>query len=199
MTTSRGDDGEQPDQQREAELKQLRNEVRQLRVLLRQAIERLESIDRKIALREPEKVTAKSNSDEEIATRVVQHLRALKQANELHGYNLEITVDDAVVEISGFVDTDDEHDLVIETVRRTPGVRVVMNRLRIRPQPAPVKAPIGFAPQQIQTLLQDLKPDDSVLRQRIDEGMQLDALQHQIRWGKGGSPVPLRVRPLQRR
>lgn len=56
----------------------------------------------------------------------------LLMSGDVSGRDIEVEVDDAVVTLSGEVDTSAERDLAIEMARNTNGVRDVRDNLRVR-------------------------------------------------------------------
>ncbi|MFM7070590.1 MAG: BON domain-containing protein, partial [Planctomycetota bacterium] len=84
-----------------------------------------------------EPVAADGKSDDQLVQDILARLKALKQSGQLKGFRMDVQAEDGQVWLSGDVSNPTQHKLVIETVRRVPGVKQVVNDLKIRTASAP--------------------------------------------------------------
>ena len=84
---------------------------------------------------EPE--AADTKSDDQLVQDILARLKALKQAGQLKGFRMDVQAEDGQVWLSGDVSNPVQQQLVIETVRRVPGVKQVVNDLKIRTASTP--------------------------------------------------------------
>jgi osmotically-inducible protein OsmY len=76
-------------------------------------------------------VSATSEGSDALVRTIAGRLQDAKQAGKLRGFNVDIQCDAGTVWLSGHVANEQQHSLVIETVRRVPGVNQVVNDLKI--------------------------------------------------------------------
>jgi osmotically-inducible protein OsmY len=90
----------------------------------------------------PEKLLTATNREEadgaddgqdadELANEVARRLRKQKDLGRLKGFGVDVTVNDAVVWLSGHVANREQMQLVLDQARYVPGVKQVVNDLRI--------------------------------------------------------------------
>lgn len=79
-----------------------------------------------------EPVAADTKSDDQLVQDILARLKALKQAGQLKGFRMDVQAEDGQVWLSGDVSNPVQQKLVLETVRRVPGVKQVVNDLKIR-------------------------------------------------------------------
>lgn len=84
-----------------------------------------------------EPAAAEGKSDDQLVQDILARLKALKQSGQLKGFRMDVQAEDGQVWLSGDVSNPTQHKLVIETVRRVPGVKQVVNDLKIRTAAAP--------------------------------------------------------------
>ena len=77
-------------------------------------------------------VPARAN-DEQIGQQIVQRLQQQRQASQLEGFSIGVQVENGTVTISGNVSSDDQALLALDVARRVPGVKLVINDLRVQP------------------------------------------------------------------
>jgi hypothetical protein len=71
--------------------------------------------------------------DQEIAQQIVQKLQAEKQAGELKGFSIDLSVEEGTVWLSGRVADADQQAKALDIARRIPGVKQVVNDLSVAP------------------------------------------------------------------
>lgn len=71
--------------------------------------------------------------DQSIADQLNQQLTAEREAGRLERFDVQMQVQDGVVQLYGQLATAEQKSLVIETARRVPGVRQVVNGLEVAP------------------------------------------------------------------
>lgn len=71
--------------------------------------------------------------DQSIADQLNQQLTAQREAGRLERFDVQMQVQDGVVQLYGQLATAEQKSLVIETARRVPGVRQVVNGLEVAP------------------------------------------------------------------
>jgi osmotically-inducible protein OsmY len=76
--------------------------------------------------------TTDLKSDDQLVQDILSRLKALKQSGQLKGFRMDVQAEDGQVWLSGDVSNPIQQKLVIETVRRVPGVKQVVNDLKIR-------------------------------------------------------------------
>lgn len=69
--------------------------------------------------------------DQSIADQLNQQLTAEREAGRLERFDVQMQVQDGVVQLYGQLATAEQKSLVIETARRVPGVRQVVNGLEV--------------------------------------------------------------------
>lgn len=69
--------------------------------------------------------------DQQIADQLNQQLTAEREAGRLERFDVQMQVQDGVVQLYGQLATAEQKSLVIETARRVPGVRQVVNGLEV--------------------------------------------------------------------
>jgi hypothetical protein len=74
---------------------------------------------------------ALANEDRQIAQAIVERLQAEKKAGTLKGFNLDLQVEEGTVWLSGRVSTPDQQHLALDIARRVPGVKQVVNDIRV--------------------------------------------------------------------
>jgi osmotically-inducible protein OsmY len=67
----------------------------------------------------------------ELAARIIERLKEEKAAGKLKGFSLDVEVDNGVAWLSGKVATPEQQNSILETVRRVPGVKQVVNGLSV--------------------------------------------------------------------
>jgi len=75
-----------------------------------------------------------SKADEEIAQAIVASLREHQEAGRLKGFDIDLNVEDGRVALTGNVANEKQHQLAIDAARFAPGVKVVVNDLKIKGQ-----------------------------------------------------------------
>lgn len=91
-------------------------------------------------------VTNPTKAPEQIAHEVIEKLQAKKDQGELKDFGLDVEVDQGIVWLSGYVASEEQKQLVLETARYVPGVIKVVNDLTISaPAVAVAKQPITQA------------------------------------------------------
>lgn len=76
---------------------------------------------------------AARGDDAAISQQIMQTLQWHKQQGNLEGFNIRLQVDNGTVELEGHVSTPQQQLLVLDVARRVPGVRQVINRVKIQP------------------------------------------------------------------
>jgi hypothetical protein len=71
--------------------------------------------------------------DQSIANQLNEQLTAEREAGRLERFDVQMQVQDGVVQLYGQLATAEQKSLVIETARRVPGVRQVVNGLEVAP------------------------------------------------------------------
>ena len=71
--------------------------------------------------------------DQQIGKQIVDRLQAQRQAVQLEGFNLGVQVESGTVTMSGSVSTEEQAALALDVARRVPGVKLVINDLRVEP------------------------------------------------------------------
>jgi hypothetical protein len=102
-----------------------------------------------VALAQPSAEANASVEDKEIAESISSQLETAKESGKLRNFSIELTVDEGVVRLEGRAPSEQARDLIIETARRIPGVKQVVNGLIVR------AAVAELAPD-------DLKPADEI-------------------------------------
>ena len=75
--------------------------------------------------------TGVNADDTQIAQHIASQLRTQKQAQQLKGFHIGIKVDGGHVSMKGQVSSQQQRDLALNIARRAPGVKLVINELRI--------------------------------------------------------------------
>lgn len=75
---------------------------------------------------------ATTKGDEQLLSDVLNRLQAIKTAGQLKGFKLDVHADGGVVWLNGHVASSQQHALVIDAVRRVPGVKQVVNELAVK-------------------------------------------------------------------
>lgn len=81
-----------------------------------------------------------AKSDEELVQDILTRLKSLKQNGQLRGFRMDVQAEDGLVWLSGDVMDATQHRTVLETVRRVPGVKQVVNDIKIKTATTPVRA-----------------------------------------------------------
>jgi len=88
--------------------------------------------------------TTVSANDETIGKQIVERLQQQRQTAKLDGFNVGVKVDGGTVTMSGNVTQPEHAAAALDIARRVPGVKLVVNDLRVQQAaatPAPVPAP----------------------------------------------------------
>lgn len=93
-----------------------------------------------IATLSPGLAKADRRTDQEIANKVQQGLLDLKDQGDLRGFSIDLEVDDATVWLKGHVSTAEQEKLTLEMARYIPGVKQVVDDLKVAPAAATHKA-----------------------------------------------------------
>jgi hypothetical protein len=70
--------------------------------------------------------------DQQIAQAIVEKLREHQKQGQLKGFDIDLNVEDGKVTLTGNVSNPDQHQIAIDSARFIPGVKVVINDLKIR-------------------------------------------------------------------
>lgn len=87
--------------------------------------------------------------DQQIAQAIVEKLREHQNQGQLKGFDIDLNVEDGKVTMTGNVSNEGQHQIAIDSARFVPGVKVVINDLKIRGE-------VAEHPAQQQTLSADL-------------------------------------------
>lgn len=87
--------------------------------------------------------------DQQIAQAIVEKLREHQNQGQLKGFDIDLNVEDGKVTMTGNVSNEGQHQIAIDSARFVPGVKVVINDLKIRGE-------VAEHPAQQQTLAADL-------------------------------------------
>jgi BON domain-containing protein len=82
----------------------------------------------------PDPTAAKSVkpvNDQQITKTIMEKLDAEKKAGNLNGFNIELTVEEGTVWLSGRVSSEEQRMVALEIARRVQGVKQVVNDLRV--------------------------------------------------------------------
>ena len=79
-------------------------------------------------------VTGVLADDQEIARSIVEGLRVKQQQGQLKGFNIGVRVDNGDVWIEGQVAEPSQQSMVLDTARRIPGVKQVVNGIQVTPE-----------------------------------------------------------------
>ena len=71
-------------------------------------------------------------ADQQIAQAIVETLREHQQAGRLKGFDIDLNVENGRVVLTGNVTSEEQHDLAIDAARYAPGVKMVVNDLKIK-------------------------------------------------------------------
>ncbi len=85
--------------------------------------------------------SASLGNDREIGQAISARLRAEQQSQNLQGFQVNLKVDDGVASMRGSVADEQQLARVLDITRRVPGVRLVVNELRVENSPAKPKGP----------------------------------------------------------
>jgi hypothetical protein len=69
--------------------------------------------------------------DQQIAQAIVEKLREHQKQGQLKGFDIDLNVEDGKVTMTGNVSNADQHQIAIDAARFIPGVKVVINDLKI--------------------------------------------------------------------
>lgn len=69
--------------------------------------------------------------DQVIAQAIVEKLRQHQSAGELKGFDIDLNVENGKVTLSGNVSNENQHSIAIDAARYVPGVKLVVNDLKI--------------------------------------------------------------------
>lgn len=75
-------------------------------------------------------------NDQQIAQHIIQKLEQHKRAGQLKGFGIDLQVEDGTVFMNGRVTTPEQQKTALETAQLTPGVKKVVNGLKVT-SPAP--------------------------------------------------------------
>ena len=78
-----------------------------------------------------------SEKDQQLAQLVAKGLKDRKDQGQLHGFRVNLSVDQGTVWLEGDVANNEQQALVLDVARRVPGVKQVVNELAIREQVIP--------------------------------------------------------------
>ena len=86
-----------------------------------------------------------ATTDETIAQAIVKQLREQQDAGRLKGFDIDLNVENGRVTLTGNVKDEKQHQLAIDAARFAPGVKVVVNDLKIdgEKHAHPAQQPIG--------------------------------------------------------
>ncbi len=70
--------------------------------------------------------------DQQIAQAIVEKLREHQQQGQLKGFDIDLKVEDGKVTMTGNVSHEGQHQIAIDSARFVPGVKLVINDLKIR-------------------------------------------------------------------
>jgi hypothetical protein len=70
--------------------------------------------------------------DQEIAQAIVEKLREHQKQGQLKGFDIDLNVEDGKVTMTGNVSTNEQHQIAIDSARFIPGVKLVINDLKIK-------------------------------------------------------------------
>lgn len=94
--------------------------------------------------------------DSQIARQIIERLQVEKRAGNLKGFNIDLQVDEGTVWMSGKLANEQQRDKALDIARRIPGVKQVVNDLKV----------VGAEPKKAATPKNDLPtsetPDNSV-------------------------------------
>lgn len=76
-------------------------------------------------------VAQQAKSSEDLASQVMQRLQTKKNTGELKDFGLDVQVEEGIVWLSGYVSSEEQKQLVLETARYVPGVVKVVNDMTI--------------------------------------------------------------------
>ena len=71
-------------------------------------------------------------ADQQIAQAIVETLREHQQAGRLKGFDIDLNVENGRVVLTGNVTDEKQHNLAIDAARYAPGVKMVVNDLKIK-------------------------------------------------------------------
>lgn len=80
-------------------------------------------------------------SDQSISRAILDQLRQKKEAGDLKGFKVDLTVDNGTVWVKGHVADSQQQKMVLDIARRVPGVTQVVNELSIKSGAAPLTTP----------------------------------------------------------
>ncbi len=72
-------------------------------------------------------------SDEQIARQIYDRLQQFKESGHLHGFRLDMRVQDGTVILDGHMPAVEQKTLALEVARRVPGVYQVVDMIRVEP------------------------------------------------------------------
>lgn len=70
-------------------------------------------------------------NDQQIAQQIIQKLEQQKQAGQLKGFGIDLQVNDGTVFMNGRVNTPEQQQMALSIAQRTPGVKEVVNGLKV--------------------------------------------------------------------
>ena len=73
-----------------------------------------------------------TEADQQIAQAIVESLREHQQAGRLKGFDIDLNVENGRVVLTGNVTDEKQHNLAIDAARYAPGVKMVVNDLKIK-------------------------------------------------------------------
>jgi osmotically-inducible protein OsmY len=150
-----------------------------------------------------EPVAVDVKTDDQLVQDILARLKVLKQSGQLKGFRMDVQAEDGQVWLSGDVSNPTQQKLVIETVRRVPGVKQVVNDLKIRTASLPASmagtgvsmvsgtAPVGGEPTLAPRLMANQPAEPAAIGTSVARGPVPGPLPAV----PGYSAVPLRVGP----
>lgn len=84
--------------------------------------------------------------DDQIAQHLVQKLQEQKKSGDLKGFGIDLKVESGTIWLKGRVSSLEQHRLVLEIARHTPGVKQVINDLNITPSTSTPPASLASVP-----------------------------------------------------
>lgn len=105
--------------------------------------------------------------DGQIAKQIIARLKQQKQAANLTGFDLGVQVDNGTVTMMGQVASPEQAMLALDTARRIPGVKLVVNDLLVNAPTAKQAAPTPIAQRPVQRPVQQmLQPQQPQMAQQ---------------------------------
>ena len=135
--------------------------------------------------------------DGQIAKQIIAQLKQQKQAANLKGFDLGVQVDNGTVTMMGQVATPEQAMLALDTARRIPGVKLVVNDLLVNARPAKQAATAPIVRQPVQRPVQPVQQVQMTQQTAIRPvAAQQPVVAHYNATGAIGSAVPAPQRPV---